>query len=217
MRRILFLLNLTVLCSISGLPVLAATETSKPESEKIPDNPERQYKKFIRIDLAKQKAFVIEDGSVSWETDISSGRESNPTATGNYSVSDKHEYWVSTIYNIPMPFFLRLSGGEMGMHAGWLPGFPASHGCIRMPLDKAKELFSKTDVGTRVIIEGQAPPMDEILKDNQSRKASYHLSKNNSKVYKGAGTSLNRATRFPVIYFDPMKYVPPKPPQNQPN
>ena len=217
MQRILSLFSLTLLCAISSLQPATATETSKPDSEKIPEKPEQQYKKFIRIDLAKQKAFIIEDNSVTWETDISSGRESNPTATGSYSVSDKHEYWVSTIYNIPMPFFLRLSGGEMGMHAGWLPGFPASHGCIRMPLEKAKELFSKTDVGTRVIIEGQAPPLDEILKENQSRKASYRLSKNNSKVYKGAGVSINRATRFPVIYFDPMKYDPSKPQQSPRN
>ncbi|MDD5260215.1 MAG: L,D-transpeptidase [Methylacidiphilales bacterium] len=179
--------------------------------------PEQHHKKFIRVDLSCQKAYVIQDGDVIWETDLSSGRDSNPTPTGNYAVTDKHEYWVSTIYNIPMPYFMRLSSGEMGMHAGWLPGFPASHGCMRMPLDKAKELFESTEVGTPVIIEGKAPPMEEVLQANQSRKASAHLAKNNSKLFRGAGSSFNRATMFPVIYFDPMKYVPPKPQQNPPN
>jgi lipoprotein-anchoring transpeptidase ErfK/SrfK len=53
---------------------------------------------------------------------------------------------------VPMPFYMRLSGRPFGMHAGYLPGYPASHGCIRMPKDKAILFFKNVLVGTSVRI-----------------------------------------------------------------
>ncbi|MDZ4815839.1 MAG: L,D-transpeptidase [Verrucomicrobiota bacterium] len=83
---------------------------------------------------------------------ISSGRESNATPTGNFSIANKHKDWISTIYDVPMPHFLRFNTGSMGMHAGILPGFPASHGCIRLTPADAEKLFSITSIGVKVKI-----------------------------------------------------------------
>ncbi len=85
---------------------------------------------------------------------VSTGKAGYTTPSGSYRVSNKHRHWVSTIYGIPMPYFLRLNGGSIGLHAGYLPGFPASHGCIRLLEGDAARLFAMAPVGTRVQIVG---------------------------------------------------------------
>jgi lipoprotein-anchoring transpeptidase ErfK/SrfK len=67
-------------------------------------------------------------------------------------VSEKDTTHISTIYHVAMPFYMRLSGRPFGTHAGYLPGYPASHGCIRMPKDKAALFFKNVIVGTSVRI-----------------------------------------------------------------
>ena len=67
-------------------------------------------------------------------------------------VTDKYKDWKSTIYPAKMPFFLRLSCKDFGMHAGVLPGYPASHGCVRLPEQIAKLMYEKVSVGTPVTI-----------------------------------------------------------------
>ncbi len=106
----------------------------------------------IVIDLAAQRASVWRDDKVDMVTRISSGRQSHPTPTGNYIVTDKYRTWKSTLYHAKMPYFLRLSCGDFGLHAGNLPGYPASHGCIRLPEDVARQLFATIPVGTLVEI-----------------------------------------------------------------
>ncbi len=65
----------------------------------------------------------------------------------------KHRQWKSTLYHAPMPLYLRLSCRDFGLHAGELPGYPASHGCIRMKKKDAEEFFSRVPVGTLVVIK----------------------------------------------------------------
>jgi lipoprotein-anchoring transpeptidase ErfK/SrfK len=68
-------------------------------------------------------------------------------------VTHKYRHWKSTLYeDAPMPYFMRLSCRDFGLHAGVLPGYPASHGCIRLPEAKAAAFFAKVDVGTLVEI-----------------------------------------------------------------
>lgn len=107
----------------------------------------------IEIDLAAQKVWVWHEGRIVLNAPISSGRKSHPTPTGQYLVTDKYKMWKSTLYDAKMPFFLRLSCGDFGLHQGVLPGRPASHGCIRLPAKAAKELFATVPIGTLVEIK----------------------------------------------------------------
>jgi len=115
-------------------------------------SPESQAIK-VRVYLGRQKATIYRDGAPVDSAPISSGRKDFPTPKGAYVVTNKYRDWTSTIYeDASMPFFMRLSCGDFGLHAGKLPGYPASHGCIRLPYDKAKAFFSKVEVGTLVEI-----------------------------------------------------------------
>lgn len=106
----------------------------------------------VEIDLAAQRATIWRDDKIEMVTEISSGRKSRPTPTGQFLVTDKYRMWKSTLYHAKMPYFLRLSCGDFGLHAGYLPGYPASHGCIRLPEEVALKLFTALPVGTLVDI-----------------------------------------------------------------
>lgn len=107
----------------------------------------------IQINLAEQKAFLWKDGILEKTMPISSGRKNFPTKNGHFIVTDKYREWKSTIYPARMPYYLRLSCRDFGLHGGVIPGYPASHGCVRLSLQDAKELFAIVPVGTLVEIE----------------------------------------------------------------
>jgi Uncharacterized protein conserved in bacteria len=107
----------------------------------------------IEIDLAQQKAWLWHQDRIVLFMPISSGRKSHPTPRGEFLVTDKHRTWKSTLYDARMPYFLRLSCGDFGLHEGALPGYPASHGCIRLPKKAARELFETVPIGTLVVIK----------------------------------------------------------------
>lgn len=107
----------------------------------------------VRIDLSEQRLKVFSmDGSEIFETRVSTGRRGYSTRTGTFAITNRYRYWHSTIYHSPMPFFQRLSCGDFGFHQGSVPGYPASHGCIRVPAGNAGRLFGITDLGDRVDI-----------------------------------------------------------------
>ena len=106
----------------------------------------------ITIDLLTQKAFLWRNGKIVLSTPISSGRSSHPTPRGRFLVTNKYRHWKSTLYPAKMPFFLRLSCGDFGLHMGALPGYPASHGCIRLPERSARRLYASVPIGTLVEI-----------------------------------------------------------------
>ena len=138
----------------------------------------------IEIDLAAQKAFLLQDGKIVYESPISSGRPGHPTPAGNFQVLEKDDNHLSTLYGkivddaghtivrdadadmrvpkgakflqAPMKHFLRFDGSN-GMHSGYLPGYPASHGCVRMPDVEANLFFSIAEVGTPVRVHGKPP------------------------------------------------------------
>jgi hypothetical protein len=132
----------------------------------------------ITIDLREQKAFFYKSGKLVGVSMISSGREGYSTPAGNFKIIQKNKDHVSNLYGdyvdgagnvvvsnvgvkrdpkppgtkfrgAPMPYFMRIHGG-VGMHAGFLPGFPASHGCIRMPERMAEIFFANVSHGTPV-------------------------------------------------------------------
>jgi hypothetical protein len=108
----------------------------------------------IMIDLSHQKVMLYKDGTVVVMGKISTGRPGHDTPPGHYLVTDKIRMQKSTIYKVPMPYFLRLSFSEYGIHQGVNPGRPASHGCIRIGEETvAKSVFEQTPIGTLVTIE----------------------------------------------------------------
>jgi lipoprotein-anchoring transpeptidase ErfK/SrfK len=131
----------------------------------------------ILISLSKQRAYLMLGGEIAVDTPISSGKKSRMTPKGRFSVLEKDPDHRSSVYGAfvdknnrivrggvstridaapsgthyvgaPMLFFLRLTENGVGMHVGVLPGYPASHGCIRLPAEIAPIFYEKTKVGT---------------------------------------------------------------------
>lgn len=116
-------------------------------------DPEREPHILITVDLSKQKATLDVEGTRKLETSISTGRRGYGTPAGRYVITNKYKHWVSTLYDVPMPYFMRLNCGAIGLHSGYVTGRPASHGCIRLPHEIAKQFFEMTTVGDEVIIQ----------------------------------------------------------------
>lgn len=110
-------------------------------------------KTWIRVDLHNQTASLWQNDKLIEVTHISTGTDSKPTPTGSFLVTDKERVWKSTIFKVPMPYYLRLSCKDFGLHAGYVPNHPASHGCIRLPEEEARKFFEKTPIGALVTIE----------------------------------------------------------------
>ena len=106
----------------------------------------------INVSIGSQRAVFYKDGQVALVTPISTGRPGFPTPTGQFVVTDKDRMHRSTLYPAYMPYFLRMSCRDFGLHAGELPGYPASHGCIRLPFSSAERLYREVDIGTLVTI-----------------------------------------------------------------
>lgn len=107
----------------------------------------------IKIGIAPQTIILYKDGLVVVSGKISTGRKGYDTPPGYYLVTDKERTRKSSLYKVPMPYFLRLSFSEYGIHQGYNPGRPASHGCIRVGKETvAKALFESTPIGTLVTI-----------------------------------------------------------------
>jgi ankyrin repeat protein len=106
----------------------------------------------VEISLAQQHAAVIKDGITVFTTKVSTGRTGFGTKPGYYVITDKDRDHRSTIYKCPMPYFMRLSCRDFGLHEGVVQPYPASHGCIRLPGDAAKKLFVDLPIGTVVSI-----------------------------------------------------------------
>ncbi len=105
------------------------------------------------ISLDDQLAFLYRGSTLVAVSTISSGTAKNPTPTGIFPILGKKKFHRSIKYdNAPMPFMQRLDRFGIALHAGHLPGRPASHGCIRLPGEFAAKLYRVTDVGTRVLI-----------------------------------------------------------------
>jgi ankyrin repeat protein len=115
-------------------------------------DPHREERRIV-VNLGEQRARMFDAaGNEIFNTRISSGRKGFATPTGEFVITNKHRDWTSTIYHASMPYFQRLSCSDFGLHAGNVPGYPASHGCIRVPAENAAKLFAMTQAGDRVCI-----------------------------------------------------------------
>jgi ankyrin repeat protein len=107
----------------------------------------------IEISLALQRVALVKDGVPVYRTQCSTGRPGYSTKRGEFVITNKERNHRSTIYHVEMPYFMRLSCLDFGMHAGYVPDHPASHGCIRLPEDAARKFFSELPVGTLVTVQ----------------------------------------------------------------
>jgi lipoprotein-anchoring transpeptidase ErfK/SrfK len=108
---------------------------------------------IIAISIEKQLLKIYDANGYFAETPISTGMRGHSTPMGVFSVIQKHKYHQSNIYSgAPMPYMQRITWSGVAMHAGVLPGYPASHGCIRMPMNFAVKMWGWTRMGARVVI-----------------------------------------------------------------
>src|SRR6478672_7627471 len=122
-------------------------EASEKESTK-PQGP-----LIIAISIEKQSLKIHDANGFFAETPISTGMRGHPTPMGVFSIIQKHKFHHSNIYSgAPMPYMQRITWSGVAIHAGVLPGYPASHGCIRMPMAFAVKMWNWTKMGARVII-----------------------------------------------------------------
>ena len=135
----------------------------------------------VVISLSRQRAYLMVDEITALDTPISSGKAAKPTPKGRFTILEKDPNHYSSIYGnfvdsrgriirggvsakidsapagthfegAPMKWFMRLTNEGVGMHVGILPGYAASHGCVRLPADIAPKIYEKVRVGTPVEI-----------------------------------------------------------------
>jgi lipoprotein-anchoring transpeptidase ErfK/SrfK len=143
----------------------------------------------VIINLSEQRAYLVENAKVSLIAPIASGKPGWSTPTGRFSVIDKdidhHSQSFGSVIDgsgriatsnatpgtyvppgfhyqpAPMPFYMQFSEA-IGMHAGYLPGYPASHGCVRMPRDLAERFFERVHIGTPVTVSGNTESLTSV-------------------------------------------------------
>lgn len=140
----------------------------------------------VEISLREQRGLLVVDGSVAMDFPVATGRSSHPTPKGSYKILDKKKDYASNLYgrivsatgetvvsdadtredSVPaggsfigarMPYWMRITPTGVGMHVGYVPGRPASHGCIRLKKDAAVQLFSILGIGAPVTVDMFAP------------------------------------------------------------
>jgi lipoprotein-anchoring transpeptidase ErfK/SrfK len=125
---------------------------------------------MIIVNLQSQHAYVYRDGQPIAITTVSTGRPGRETPTGTFEILAKERMHHSNLYdNAPMPFMQRLTWSGLSLHAGKLPGHPASHGCIRLPAKFAEQLYQLTQRGETVVVtdDGSAAALARAGLDTQ--------------------------------------------------
>lgn len=112
----------------------------------------------LAVSIAMQRLYVYRGNELVAVTTVSTGRPGHRTPLGDFTILQKRRWHRSNIYsNAPMPFMQRLTWTGIAIHAGHLPGYPASHGCIRVPLSFARALFGMTAMGEAVSVADWPP------------------------------------------------------------
>jgi lipoprotein-anchoring transpeptidase ErfK/SrfK len=158
------MVRIRTLVAVAALAVLASCTTAPP-----PPAPRIATPKFvppatnypaegdvaITIDIANQVAFVFKGSQLVGVTNVSTGKKGHPTPLGFWTINWKRPMYRSRKYdNAPMPFMQNIDDKGIALHGGNTPGYPASHGCIRLPMAFAKQLYTLTKPGNKVVIEG---------------------------------------------------------------
>lgn len=149
-------------------PVSAPAQAAEPPADLPPPPPPTrtvgqvlQSGVVITVSLSSQTMHVFRDGVLWRSSPVSTGKKGKRTPTGVFAILQKKRHHRSNLYsNAPMPFMQRLTWSGIAIHAGHLPGYPASHGCIRLPAAFAAELFKITGPTTTAVIVTDEPLAD---------------------------------------------------------
>ncbi|MDJ0278843.1 L,D-transpeptidase family protein [Sphingomonas sp. 2R-10] len=137
----------------AALAVERAAVAMRPGDHRWADDPTLPGAVSIVISVPMQMAFVYRGEMLVGATTVSTGKPGKMTPIGEYTILQKRPFHRSNLYNnAPMPFMQRLTWDGVALHAGNLPGFPASHGCIRIPTAFARKLFGATQLGGQVAV-----------------------------------------------------------------
>ncbi len=128
----------------------AAKKDTPPEKD---TSAKPQAPLTIAISINRQQVKIYDANGFFAQAPVSTGMRGHPTPMGVFSVIQKHKWHHSNIYSgAPMPYMQRITWSGVAMHAGVLPGYPASHGCIRMPNAFAIKMWNWTRLGARVLV-----------------------------------------------------------------
>jgi hypothetical protein len=133
---------------------------------------------LLIVNLKTQRAILYRNGIPIGATTVSTGRSGRETPTGVFTILQKQvEHYSSKYDSAPMPYMERLTWEGVALHAGHLPGYPASHGCIRLPAGFAKLLYGSTRLGMTVVVANMAAaprvaPAPAILSESPADAAS---------------------------------------------
>ncbi len=121
----------------------------------------------VIVHLPSQRAYVYRNGIRIGASTVSTGKAGHKTPTGVFTILQKNKDHKSNLYNnAPMPYMQRLTWDGIALHAGNLPGYPASHGCIRLPLEFSKLLFEASSMGMTVVVTED--PVTPEVADHQA-------------------------------------------------
>ena len=177
MRRS-FLLSLALAGAGLSLSVPAAAQdlaarTLAPGSYTWASDAPSQGAVRVVVSIPRQLAYVYRGEQLIGLSTVSTGKEGHETPVGSFTILQKRETYFSNIYDsAPMPWMQRLTWDGIALHAGQIPGRPASHGCVRLPAAFAKQLFALTSLGATVTITDEdpaaapaptAPPPEDLL------------------------------------------------------
>jgi lipoprotein-anchoring transpeptidase ErfK/SrfK len=105
------------------------------------------------VSLLAQRGYLYRGGQLLAETTVSTGSPGYDTPTGEFTILQKRKFHQSNLYSdAPMPHMQRLTWDGIALHGGQIPGYPASHGCIRLPPKFARQLFGITELGGKVTV-----------------------------------------------------------------
>jgi len=150
----------------------------------------------VEIALKEQRGLLLVDGAIAMDFPVATGKSSHPTPQGSYKIIEKKKDHKSNLYGriisgegqtvvsdadtrshavpeggrfvgAPMPYWMRLTPTGVGMHVGYVPGRPASHGCIRLKKDVAVQLFEILDLGSPVSVDLHAPTIGAPAKQEK--------------------------------------------------
>jgi len=108
---------------------------------------------LIVVSLVSQRAFVFRKGAEWDSTDVSTGKPGKDTPVGSFTILQKKVLHRSTLYDdAPMPYMQRITWDGVALHAGRVPGYPASHGCIRLPKAFAQKLYGITNFSSTIVV-----------------------------------------------------------------
>ncbi|MFZ4688974.1 MAG: L,D-transpeptidase [Polymorphobacter sp.] len=156
---------------------------------------------MVVVNLKTQRAYAYRNGVRIGATTISSGKPGKKTPTGIFTILQKNKDHKSNLYNsAPMPYMQRLTWDGIAMHAGNLPGYPASHGCVRLPMEFSKKLFEVSNMGMTVVVTDEKGPVaqPENIIDNA-------LLAPMTAAGKPADLTMNRLTETEVSRWEPEK------------